>query len=117
MNVYDFRRIFSYFTITYYHDDWELSFYEQNSLDYADLTYTFEVPRTQEVFVSANIYLKRSYPCSGATQNYDMSLWSNGVMMDSVRVTHSKGTAHFRQINLPVGKYEVKVGMTSSRLT
>lgn len=65
----DFIQGFRYFTITYVHDDWHVSFYEKKRFNKGTTyDYTFTVPRTQEVFAGADVYVERMFPaaCRGS---------------------------------------------------
>jgi hypothetical protein len=46
MAVKDFQAIFLYYTITYYHDNYKLSFYEANALGAGRLNLQFTVKTT-----------------------------------------------------------------------
>lgn len=111
ISVSDFRLIFSHFTITYYHDNWQKSFYELNNASAKKQSYFFTVPRKQEVFISGNVYMKRQFPCSGINNKYDLELYKNGMIIDKIQFAHPVGFGHLRQIDLAPGKYEVKAGM------
>jgi hypothetical protein len=52
----------TYFTITYLHDDWNLSFFEEKSVKGGSYTYSFDLARQQEVFVGAHTYPFRQIP-------------------------------------------------------
>lgn len=69
MALDDFRKGFTYFTITYYHDDFQVSYIEEtNYTAKKAYEYEFTIAKTQEVFVSGQIYPDRMYPQSGCTR-------------------------------------------------
>lgn len=59
---------FAYTSITYYHDDWSISFFEQKKFRVGSTyNYQFTLTQKQEVFVGADLYVVRMYPdkCRG----------------------------------------------------
>ena len=69
MSTSDFIKGFYYFTITYYHDNWNVNFYEQLGFQVNKAyRYTFSVAKSQEVFAGADVYVDRMFPnaCRGS---------------------------------------------------
>lgn len=99
MTIADFQKIFGYFTITYYKDDWQQSFYEQVNHQGKLQTYSFNLSQTQEVFVMGGVYLQRQIPfskCSRASRQYKLQLISAGKVVDSTTFDEAKGTGFVR---------------------
>jgi calpain-15 len=54
----DFIRVFQFFSITYYHDDWSVSYYEKKGFATKSVyDYKFTLKKAQEVYVGADIYV------------------------------------------------------------
>jgi len=118
MSIEDFRKGFKYFTITYYRDDAQLSFYEE--LDYkprVSYEYEFELKKTQEMFIGGNAYPDRMYPpskCKTKANKYTMSLHdSSGRALTTAIFSDVKGYGYIRKSPLPAGKYTIKMSGTA----
>ena len=88
----------TYFTITYLHDDWNLSYFEEKSVKGGFYTYSFDLARQQEVFVGAHTYPFRQIPKVKCTTSISMSvaLTQNGKAIESGKFDRTKGYAWLR---------------------
>lgn len=62
VDIETFKANFLYFLVTFYHDDWNVSYYEQTNDDATLKRYTFSITTQQDVYVSADTYDPRMYP-------------------------------------------------------
>jgi len=61
MDVKDWVNSFFYFSVNYFRDDWKVNTYERINDDGNWKTYSFDLRRTQEVYIGADFYASRMY--------------------------------------------------------
>jgi len=106
----DFISGFRYFTITYYHDDWDVSFYEKKSFNTGSTyEYKFTLPRAQEVFAGADVYVERMFPnaCRGSVSG-TVRLLKGSQRISQTSFTASLGFGYLNE-NLAAGTYTIQV--------
>jgi len=69
ISLKDFKNAFYVMSIHYYKDDFQTSFYEKNGASSNSEVFNFELPRSQEAFISLDFYVNRMYPygCDGSS--------------------------------------------------
>ena len=109
MALDDFKKGFTYFTITYYHDDFHLSYLEETNYKAKKAyEYEFTIKKTQEVFVAGQIYPNRMYPftgCSRPALKFSLELKQGSKSLAKMSFTSQKGYGNLRVEPLEAGTY------------
>lgn len=69
MRYDDFRQVFQWFTVTYVHDDFVVSYKTREQVNSKEV-FKFRVRQGGEAFVGVDVYQKRQYPdqCDGSVR-------------------------------------------------
>lgn len=113
-----FKSGFSYYTLTYYKDDFEVSYYEKEGFSVGSTyNYAFSLSKSQDAFIGADVYPDRMYPpggnCRGTTSGV-IRLFKGSTRLGQTYISSSDGFGYVFK-NLAAGDYSIQVQI--SRVT